>query len=327
MTFTSRTTRRLLMTAIATMALALVSTPIAAQAYPNKAIRVLIPAPPGGGTDALGRLISEALASSLKQPVVPENKPGAGGVIATDTLAKSPADGYTLMITQNGHTMNPAMFKTLPYDTLADFTAIAPVARAPLIMISGAGTGVASARDVAELGKIQPARMTIAVSEASTRIAATMIGEAIGAPVTIVNYKGTGPGVVDVMGGHVNFSVTTIASTLAQKSSGKIGFVGVLATERSPFLPDVPTMQEQGYPGLEAGAWYGVIGPANMPADVVKTINAAVRAALTSPAVQQKFASFAVVPWSGSPEDLNQFIRKEVPATISMARKAGIQAE
>lgn len=298
-----------------------------AQAYPNKSIKLLIPAPPGGGTDAMARVVADALTVTLKQQVVPENKPGASGIIASELLAKSANDGYTLMIVQNGHTMNPALFKKLPYDTQGDFAPVAAVGRAPLILIAATASGAKTLKDMADLGKRQPASMTFGAAEASTRIAANMIGEAIGVPVTVASYKGTGAAVVDVMGGHINFSVTTIASTLAQKSTGKINFIGVLATERSPFLPDVPTMKEQGFAGLEAGAWYGIIGPANLPKPVIDTLNAAIRTALTDPQVKQKMDTLAIVAWNAGAEELDQFIRKEIPTTQKMARKAGIEAE
>lgn len=326
---TRRTLFRTLFTATAATAL-VAATGVheaAAQAFPNKPIKLLIGAPPGGGTDAIARVLADTLAVTLKQPVVPENRPGASGMIASEAVARSPADGYTLLIVQNGHTVNPATVKKLPYDTLTDFTPIAPLARSPMVLVSSAVTGVKTVKDFTEMGKRTPNSLSFATSETSSRLAIEMVGGATNLPLNPVNYKGTGPAVTDVAGGHVNFTITTIASTLGQKGTGKIHYVAALAPERSAFLPEVPTLTEQGVPDIEVIAWWGILGPANMPKPVVQTLNAAIRAALANPEVKKRLDTLSVEPWNAAPEDLDKFIRKEVAVTLRVAKKAGIEPE
>ena len=161
--------------AVTAAALCAVAFDAAAQAFPSKPIRLLIPASPGGGTDAIARVLAEALGASLKQPVVVENKPGASGIIASEALVRSPADGYALMIMQNGHTVNPAMFRKLPYDTLNDFTPVAPLAKAPLVLVSAAPSGVKTLKELTDLGKRNPGGLSFRSAEASTRLAIEML--------------------------------------------------------------------------------------------------------------------------------------------------------
>lgn len=298
-----------------------------AQAFPAKPIRLMIPASPGGGTDAIARVLADALTASLKQPVIAENKPGASGVIASEALVRSPADGYTLMIMQNGHTVNPALFKKLPYDTFSDFTPIAPLAKAPLVLVSAAAAGVKTVKELTDLGRRNPAAMSFGSAEASTRLATEMLAGAIRVPLTVVSYKGTGPATTDVAGGHINFTVTTISSTLPFKTTGKIHYVGLLAPERSPFLPEVPTLSEQGLPDIEAMGWWGIFAPAKMPQPLIQRLNAAIRAALAEAEVKRKLAAFSVEPWIAGPEDLDRFVRKEVALIIGIAKQAGIEPE
>ena len=316
-----------LIAALATVCLSAMTPPSAAQTVPGKTIRLVVPSTPGGGTDAIARVMADALSASLKQPVVVDNKPGASGVIGSEVIVHAAPDGSTLMIVQNGHTMNPAVMKKLPYDTIADFTPIAPLARSPLVLVSAAPTGVKSVKDMTELGKRNPASMSVAVTETSSRLATEMISNASGVPLTSVYYKGTGPGVTDVVGNHIGFTVTTIASTLAHKTSGKINYVGVLAPERSAFLPEVPTLAEQGLADIEMSGWWGIIGPANMPRPLVQALNAAIRAALADPEVKKRLTMLSAEPWLGSPGDFDKFIRKDVAQTIRLAKKAGIEPE
>lgn len=298
-----------------------------AQAFPNKPIQLLIASVPGGGTDAIGRVLAEALSTHFKQTVVPVNRAGASGSIASESLVRSPPDGYTLLVQQNGHTSNPALFKKLPYDTFNDFTPISTLGRSPLVLVAATQIGASNIKDVVELGRRKPAAMSFGVSEASTRLATEMISGATGVPMTAVNYKGTGPAMTDLAGGHVNFSVTTISSTLPMRGSGKFNYVGVLAAQRTPFLPDVPTLAEQGIPEVETGAWWGVFAPGNMPKPLVQLLNTAIRASMNDPEFKKRLAALSIEPWTSTPEEFDRFIRKEVDQNIRLARKAGIEPE
>jgi tripartite-type tricarboxylate transporter receptor subunit TctC len=310
--------------AVAALACAMVAH---AQTYPAKPIRLLIAASPGGGTDGIGRVMAEALSAAFKQPVVAENRGGASGMIASDLLVKSPPDGYTIMITQNAHVTNPALFKKLPYDTFKDFTPIAPLAKSPLVLIAATGTGVKSVQDLLDLNRRDPRAMNFAAAESSTRLAIEQLGEASGIALTSLPYKGTGPAVADVAGGHVNFSVTTIASVLPFRGTGKLNIVAVMAGERTPFLPDVPTLAEQGLQRVDVQGWWGIFAPPNMPPALVEHLNGAIRTALNTPPVRQRIQNFSAEIWLGSPRELDAFIRSEVPAIQALAKKAGIDPE
>ena len=313
--------------AAAALSLGPVTRDAQAQAWPARPVQLLIASVPGGGTDAIGRVLADALTAMWKQPVIPVNRAGASGSIASEQLVRAPADGYTLLVQQNGHTVNPAVFKKLPYDTFADFTPVASLGRSPLVLVAGAQTGVRNMKELADLGKRTPISMSFGTSEASTRMATEMISGATGVPMTVVNYKGTGPAMTDLAGGHVNFSVTTISSTLPMRSSGKVNYIAVLAPQRSSFLPEVPTMAEQGLNEIESGAWWGVLGPANMPKPLVQMLNASIQTALADPEVRKRLASLSIEPWPTSPEEFDRFIRKEVDVNIKLARKAGIEPE
>jgi tripartite-type tricarboxylate transporter receptor subunit TctC len=317
--------RRILIITVLAVSLGAPSLEAAAQAFPSKPIRLLVPTGPGGGTDAIGRVLANTLTVSLKQQVVVDNKPGASGVIASEATARAPADGYTLMITQNGHTVNPATIKKLPYDTFNDFTPISPLARSPMVLISAAPSGIKTFKDMTELGKRTPSGMSVAAADNSTRLATEMISGATGIPMSSVYYKGTSPAVTDVAGGHINFSITTIASTLSQRGSGKVNYVAVLAPERSSFLPEVPTLTEQGLTDIDVSAWWSIIAPANLPKPIVQTLNSAIRAALADPEVKKRLATLSAEPWSASSDDFDKFIRKEAALIAKLAKKAGIE--
>jgi tripartite-type tricarboxylate transporter receptor subunit TctC len=231
------------------------------------------------------------------------------------------------MITQNGHVTNPAIFKKLPYDTFKDFTPIAPLARSPLVFIATTGTGVKTLKDWLELAKREPRAMTFAAAESSTRLAIEQLAQTTGIAITSLPYKGTGPAVADVAGGHVNFAVTTIASVLPFRGGGKLNIVAVMAPERTSFLPEVPTISEQGLSRIDLRGWWGIFGPANMPAALVEQLNGAIRAALSTPAVRHKIENFSAEVWVASPQELDAFVRAEVPAIQALAKKAGIEPE
>lgn len=330
MTHHPHTPRRPLLRALAAAgACCAFALPLAAQAqgFPDKPVKFIIASAPGGGTDAIGRVIADALAATFKQPVVPENRPGASGVIASEQLMRSAPDGYTIAIVQNGHTTNPATVKKLPYDTVRDFTPIATLARSPLVLISAAPTGVKSIKDLVALGKRTPPSMSFAIAETSARLATEMLSTGTGLPMTTVYYKGTGPAVTDVAGGHVNFTVTTIASTLSQQGTGKINYVAVLSKDRSSYLPEVATLTEQGLNDIEVTAWWGVIGPPNMPKPLQQQLNAAIRNALNTEEVKKRLATLSVAAWPTSPEEFDAFIRKDIATITAVAQKAGIQPE
>lgn len=298
-----------------------------AQAYPSKPIRLLISAPPGGGTDAIGRMVGEGLAQLLKVPVVPENRGGAGGQIASEALVKSAPDGYTLIVLQNAHVGNPSFYRKLPYDTLRDFTPIAPLATSPLVLVSSGASGVKSFRELIDLGKRDNKSLAFASAESSARMAVEQLADATDLKMTSVSYKGTGPAVTDVAGGHINYTVTTLASVMPFRGTGKVNYVAQLAAERSPFLPDVPTLAEQGFPNIEVKGWWAIFGPANLPPAIVEQLHTAIRTVMDTPQSRARLQTFSATPWAGSAQELDAFVRREIPSIQRLARKAGIDPE
>ena len=296
-------------------------------AYPARPVKLLLASSPGGGSNALGRVMSDALSQALRQAFVLENRAGANGVIASQEMLRAPADGYTLMVTQNKHTTNPALMKKLPYDTARDFTPVATIASSPLVLVASSASNVRTMKDFIELGRRDSKAMAFATSETSARLAVEMLADATGTSLASLPYKGTGPAIVDVAGGHVNFSITTMASVLPLRGSGKLNFIAVLGPERSPFMPDVPTLAQQGYPNITLQGWWGIFGPAGMPAAVVEQLNAAVRAALDQPEVRLKLQALSVEPWATSQTNFDAFIRKEIATNQALAKRAGLEPE
>lgn len=322
-----RRVRRALLVAASAAALWPVAGPAAAQAFPNRPLRLIVPTAPGGGTDALGRALADALGATLQQPVVVDNKAGGNAVIGTEAVVRTPPDGHSLLLVVNTHTINPAVVRKLPYDTLKDFTPIAALARSPFVVVSSAVTGVKNLKGLAELAKAEPGRIMFGSGEYGMRLTAARIGRELGITVTNVSYKGTGPMVSDMAGGHLNFSVTSIASTLPFRNSGKLHYIGVTSTERSSVLPEVETLAEQGLKGFEATVWYGLVGPANMPPELVRQINAAVRTAMSNEEVKKKLATLAMESWHLSPDEFAGFLARDLALNVNAARAAGIEPE
>ncbi|MET4575949.1 Bug family tripartite tricarboxylate transporter substrate binding protein [Ottowia thiooxydans] len=299
-----------------------------ATTYPSKPVRILVPAAAGGGTDAVARLLAEFLASTLKQPVTVDNRPGASGIVATSMVAQAPADGYTLLLAQNGHVLNPALFKKLPYNTSKDFTAIGSLARTPLVLVSSHVTGVKSLSDLKSFVAKNPVNgLGVGVTEATTRIASEMVRVASGIPFETVQYKGAAPALADLAGGHLNFAVATYPSTLPFRDSGKLNYVAVLGQKRATLAASLPTASEQGLTGVDAAGWWGVVGPANMPQAVVTKLANAVSAMLADPQVSKKLADMSAEPWEQSPEKFSTFLEHEQTSAAKLAAQAGIKPE
>lgn len=305
----------------------LVPSAATADTYPSKPIRIFIGTAPGGGTDGIARLLGDALSTTLKVPVVIENRPGASGQMASEQVLKAPPDGYTIMIVQNAHVTNPAFMKKLPYDTVKDFTSIAPLAKSPLVLVSSSASNVKSWAELVALSKRDAKSLSFATADSSARLAVEQIRETTGLPLVALPYKGTALAATDVAGGHVQYSVTTMSSVLPFQATGKINYLATLARERSRFVPNVPTLGEQGVPGVEVLGWWAVFGPANMPAPVLAKLSASIRSVLAQPQVRDRLHTYFVEPWIGPPHELDKFVRSEISSIQQLAKKANIQPE
>jgi tripartite-type tricarboxylate transporter receptor subunit TctC len=309
--------------------LSLLSACALAQSYPSKPVRVIISFTPASATDIVGRLVSARLAEYWGQPVVPENRAGAGGSIGSAVVAKAAPDGYTLLINSNAHSVNPAIYANLPYDTVKDFTDIVPLSMAPNVLVVNVDSQHKSLMDLVSLAKSKPGAINFghAGLGSGTHLNTEKLIAAADIKVTQVPFKGTPEVVQAIFSGSVDCYWVPISAGISHVKNGKLRALAVSSSKRSPALPDVPTTGEAGVKGADAPLWFGVWGPAGMPADVVRKINGDVRKALAEPAVKQRLANLGNDPMDMSPEEFARFVRSEINDYQCVVRTAGIKPQ
>ena len=289
--------RRLgLQAAFAALALALLPAGAArAQAsdYPNKPIRLVIPFPAGGSSDGIGRQVADKLVPLLKQTVVVENKGGAGGIIGADNVAKSAPDGYSLVLVDVFHSSAPVYTRKMPYDAVKDFTPIALIGRSPAFLVAAPGFEPRTARDVLTYAKANPNKMSMAIAGTGS-VVVDLFRARSGLQFLSVPYKGSSPALIDLMSGQVNVMITTMASAGANVKAGKLRALAVTGNKRNADFPDVPTFAEIGVQGMDYEQWFGIMGPAGMPAPVVDKLAAAIDQATRLPDVRERLSSLAL---------------------------------
>ena len=301
-----------------------------AQTYPSKPVRIIVPFAPGGNVDITARLVAPGLSEALGQPVVVENKPGAGGTIGADGVAKSPADGYTLLMGSNStFSVAPSLYAKNPYHPVRDFAPVIGLATAPFVLVMHPG---APARTVAELvaqAKADPGKLTM--SSAGTGSSNHLVGELFqdisGARFTHVPYKGSGQALTDLMGGQVNLHFDQITSAASHIQAGKLKALMVTAPKRVAMLPDVPTASEAGYPAFEATNVTGLIAPAGTPRDVIDKLNAAAQKVLAQPAIRERLAGMGADAMGGTPEQFGNYIRDDFAKWTRIVRDANVKVE
>jgi tripartite-type tricarboxylate transporter receptor subunit TctC len=262
-----------------------------AQTYPDKPIKLVVPGTAGGGMDIIARVIGDKMSQALKQPVVVENKAGAGGNLAVDSVAKSPADGYTVLIGQTAHfAINPWLYDKLPFDPVKDFIPIVVLADSPNVMVVPATSTAKTLQDVVNAAKASPQGLHLATPGNGTvsHLTAELFQKTAGIKLTHVPYKGAAGALTDVIAGRVPVMLSSVPTALSQIRAGKLRPVAVSAQKRSPTLPDVPTIGEQGYPRFDAGTWYGLLVPAGTPQAVVDLLNRTANEVIKLPEVQEK---------------------------------------
>ncbi len=322
--------RRTLQTLLAAL-LACAACVASAQTYPAKAVRVVVPYPAGGYYDLLARVIGAKLADTWGQPFVVENRVGANGIIGTDFVAKSPADGYTIMMGGIGpHGINPSMYPKLPYNPVRDFAPIIHVASAPNVLVVHPSVNAHSVSELIALARAKPGMLTF--SSAGTGSSQHLSGELMKmiahVNMTHVPYKGSAPAVTAVLAGEVTLLFGTMADVVEHVRGGKLRALAVTSARRIPILPDVPTMVEAGIPGYEATAWFGMLAPAGTPPDIVNKLNAEVNRVLKMPDVLARISqqgSAEIV--GGSPAQFGDFIRAEVAKWAQVIKETGVKAE
>ena len=295
-------------------------------AYPTKPIRIIVPFPPGGSNDIVGRYIGQKLAARLGQQTVIDNRAGADAIIGTQIASTAPADGYTLLAISVTHTMTPATHKKLPYDPVRSFTPIALMGTGPVMIGSFPGASFNSLKDVVTASKAKPGALQYASSSAGglTHFAGELFNLMTGARLSIVAYKGGTPAITDVIAGHVPLLINTLAPVVPHVRSGRLRMLGVGSAQRTATLPDAPTIAEQGVPGYEASIWWGMVGPAGLPRAVVAKLNAEISAIVREPETIKWLTSQAADPLTATPDAFAAMIAADLAKWSKVAREAGL---
>jgi tripartite-type tricarboxylate transporter receptor subunit TctC len=300
-----------------------------AAGYPDKPIRLIVPYSAGGSTDTTARLIAKGLSQRLGQSVIVENRTGAGGMIGQDVVAKAPADGYTLLFSAAGPlAVTPHAYAKVPYDPIHAFTPITLVAKAPLLLVANPELGLNSVQDLIAAARKNPGKMTYASfgTGSAAHLAGELFKSLAGVDMVHVPYKGSAPGLVDVIGGQVNVMFDVLVTALPQVQAGKLKALAITLGQRSQLVPDVPTMQEAGVQGFEAGTWFGLLGPAGMPPEIVQQLSKAADQVLAEPALQKELVAQGAEVAGGTPEEFRKFFLSEYDKWGQVAKAAGIKA-
>jgi tripartite-type tricarboxylate transporter receptor subunit TctC len=312
------------------LALFLASGVALAQGYPARPIRLIVPFPPGGGTDIIAREVANKVATSEGWTIVIDNKPGSGGNIGVDAAAKANPDGYTLVLGQTSNlAINPTLYAKLPYDPVKDLAAVGLVASAPLVLVVSASSPYKKLADVVAAAKAKPTALNYASSGNGTvaHLATEQFQKAAGVQFTHVPYKGASQGLTDLVGGQIQMYISSVPTLIAQIKSGQLRALAVTSLQRNRDLPDVPTMAESGYKDFEAVTWFGVAGPAAMPKDAVTKLNTAFNKALATPEVQKKLAAQGAEVMSGPPEKFASLIRTDGVRWGAVVKVSGIKLD
>jgi tripartite-type tricarboxylate transporter receptor subunit TctC len=300
-----------------------------AQAYPTKPVRMIIAFTPGSSTDIIGRAVAAKLQEIWGQPVVAENRTGAGGSIGSAAVLREPPDGYTLLANSSAHVANQSIYATLPYDTLKDFANIAPLAGGPNVLIVAPSTGWKNLGDFIAAAKAKPGQLNFSSAGigSGTHFNIEKLKIAAGVDVTHVPYKGTPEAIGDTIGHRTCCYWAPLNAALPHVTGGKAVALAVSSATRSPLLPNVPTVAEQGVPGFDYTLWVGLWGQAAMPAEIVSKINADVNRALASPDLADRLTKLGTLPMKMSSSEFTQFVRKEVEDTAKVLKAAGIKPQ
>ena len=300
---------------------------MSAQDYPARAIRFIVPFPPGGGNDTLARMIGRRLATAVGQPVVIDNRPGAAGTVGAEAAARAPADGYTLFLAGIAtHGINPNLRADLPYDPIADFDAVTLIASAPLLMVVHPSLPVQSVSDLVALAKARPGQINYASNGAGTssHLAMEMFCLATGMRMLHVPYKGMSPALAGLLAGEAQIMFSSAVAMLPQVKAGKLRVIAMTGPSRAPAIPEIPTVAEAGVPGYQTASWYGVAVPAGTPRDVIYRLNREIVAIIRTPEISDRLEAEAVIPVGSTPEGFTAHIRAELARWTMVINQAGI---
>ena len=304
--------------------------PVHADNWPSRPLRIIVPFPPGQGADIIARLVGERLAQALGHPVTIDNKPGAGGTLGADLTAKAAPDGYTLgMAGPATMSIGPSLYPKLSYSPTADFAPVARMGTVPFVFLVNAASPLQNVRDLIVQARARPGELSYGSSGSgsTSHLVQALFTELAGIQVTHVPYKGSAPNITDLLGGRTTFTAETTAAALPYLQSGKLRGIGVSSIKRIPFLPDIPTLDEQGMKGYDAIAWAGLVAPAGTPAPILDRLNAEIVRIVGTPELQQRFATMATIPTYDTREQFSAFLKTDSEQWARAVKVSGATAQ
>jgi tripartite-type tricarboxylate transporter receptor subunit TctC len=300
-----------------------------AQDYPSRPVRIVVPFSPGGATDVLARLVGQKLSERSGQPVLIENRAGAGGNIGADQVAKSAPDGYTLLLGGVPHAISASLYSKLPYDLARDLAAVAEVASFPSAIVLHPSLPAQSVKELIALARARPGRLSFgsAGNGSPNHLALELFQTMASVSMVHVPYKGSGQLVGDLLAGQVQLASMGLPVSIPHVQSGKLRAIAVTGTARSSLLPDVPTVSEAGLPGFEVTSWYGVFAPAGLPADIVVKLNTEIGSAVTTPEVKERLAALGAEPSLKAPDQFGRYVREQITKWAKVVKDSGAKAQ
>ena len=298
------------------------------QSYPSRPVRLLIGYAPGG-SDIPGRMLALRLSEKFGQPFVIDNRPGASSILATDLLSRAPADGYTLIFSTAAHAVTAVYYQKLPYDPIRDFTPVSRVGSVPFVLVTHPSFPATTLKEFVAVARQKPGQLNhgSAGTGGIGHLAQALFCKQAGIDARHIGYKGTGPAVMAIVSGEIQFGMPNLVGALPQVRAGKLRAYGTATAARTPFAPEIPTLAEGGVPGVEAGTWYGINAPRGTPQAVVAQLNRAIVAILETPAFQEQFATLGVMAEPSTPQEFGAFIRSEIEKWGGVMKFAGLKQE
>ena len=314
---------------LALLALVAACMPAAAQPYPNRPVKIVVPFAAGSAPDIVARMLADEFRAAFDQPFIVENKPGASAQIGAEQVAQAAPDGYTLFVTTNtSHSANPFLFKKLNYDPVKDFAPVANIMRIPVLIVVDPALPIKTLQDLVAYAKANPGKVSFGYGNSIGQVVGASFAKRTGIEVITVPYKSSPQALTDVVGGQVTYAVTDMAAGQALVTGGRVRALAVSSRKRSALMPDLPAMSETpALEGFEVIAWVGMFAPAKTPKDIVDKLNAVVRKALAKPEVKEKIAGFAAEPAPMSPDELADFVKDQLASWGKSIKEAGIQPE
>jgi len=324
--------RRRMLAAIAALCAALgvvTAAQAQGQAFPNKPIKIVVPYPPGGANDIVSRLLAQKLQDQFGQPVVVENRPGASGNTGADAVAKSPADGYTLILVTTGHSIAPSLYAKLPYDITSDLVPVSTLISGPMLVLTNPSGKYKTMADLIAFAKAKPGQLNYgsAGNGSTTHLSAELIAHTAGVKFNHIPYKGSAPAMTDVMGGNADMVMDLMLSSVPHVKAGKLRAIAITSANRHPSLPDVPTLGESGFKGMELAVWNGLMVPARTPKDVIARLNAEIRKAMASADLELRINEQGFDVLTGTPEQFSALLKAEMARWATVVKASGAKAD